>query len=308
MLQIFYNLLFCAIIKSRFLFSVSFREFFFRIGLRIKSNHATNFSKYQKKKGLLLRFQNIFFSMIAALLVAVSFACSLTGCSKPAARKAGHPVTLVEENEKTQESEDSEETTVYEMDAEYYLGETTFIGDSRTNGLLTYQLLPPEQVFAIDGSTQKTIREQEFIQLEPNGAWLSVQEAVKQRQPHRLLIAFGVNAIPLMTEEEFMEEYDILIDQLVEASPNSKIVIQSILPVSWWKHESMPYLTNENIDHFNSLLKEYSEEHGYTFFDISDHFKDEDGSLSAQFDAGDGLHFNQSFYQEYLRLLVSEHP
>ena len=66
---------------------------------------------------------------------------------------------------------------------------------------------------------------------------------MEERQPHRILIAFGVNAIPLMSEEEFMDEYDILVDELTEASPDSKIVIQCILPVAWWKHESMPYLT-----------------------------------------------------------------
>ncbi len=197
---------------------------------------------------------------------------------------------------------------VNEVDPEYYLGETTFIGDSRTNGLLTYQLLPPEQVFAIDGSTQKTIRNDPFIQLGPDSDQLTVEQAVEQRQPHRLVIAFGVNAIPLMTEEEFMQEYDLLIDQLTDVSPNSRIVIQAILPVSGWKYQEMSYLTNENIDHYNRLLKEYSEENGYIFFDISSEFKDEEGNLAREFDAGDGLHFNQNFYQHYIQLLIQYQP
>lgn len=225
---------------------------------------------------------------------------TLSGCTQSSQSPS---VKLVEE-----ETEEASSADPNEVDAEYYLGETVFVGDSRTNGLLTYQLLPPEQIFAIDGSTQKSIRDQEFIQLKPNGEYLTVKEAVEERQPHRILIAFGVNAIPLMSEEEFMDEYDILVDELTEASPDSKIVIQCILPVAWWKHESMPYLTNENIDHFNGLLKDYAEENGYTFFDISDHFKGEDGSLSAEFDAGDGLHFNQSFYHEYIELLMTEQP
>lgn len=210
--------------------------------------------------------------------------------------------------ELSQPKETQESAPPSEMDGEFYLGETVFIGDSRTNGLLTYHYLPPEQVFAIDGSTQKSIREQEFIQLEPNGPFLSVEDAVKERQPHRILIAFGVNAIPLMSEKEFMEEFELLIDELTAASPNSKIVIQSILPVSWWKHETMQYLTNENIDHFNDLLEQYCEENKYTFFDVSDEFKGEDGSLDSQYDAGDGLHFNQAFYQKYIQLLVEQHP
>lgn len=111
-----------------------------------------------------------------------------------------------------------------------------------------------------------------------------------------------------MTEEEFMQEYDLLIDQLTGVSPNSRIVIQAILPVSGWKYQEMSYLTNENIDHYNRLLKEYSEENGYIFFDISSEFKDEEGNLAREFDAGDGLHFNQNFYQRYIQLLIQYQP
>lgn len=109
-----------------------------------------------------------------------------------------------------------------------------------------------------------------------------------ERQPSRILTAFGVNAIPLMTDEEFMEEYDILVDQLVAVSSDSKIVIQSILPVANWKYLEMPSLTNENIDYHNALLEDYAEENGYTFFDISDNFKDETGALDYTYDAGTG--------------------
>ena len=194
-----------------------------------------------------------------------------------------------------------------ELDSELYLGDTVFIGDSRTNGLLGYSLLPPEQVFAIDGSTQKTILDHAFIQLEPNGEELTLEEAVKERQPSRILVAFGVNAIPLMTEDEFMEDYDELIELLVEASPDSKIIIQSILPIAWW-YNAMPNLTNERIDYYNGLLEDYCDEKGYLFFDISDQFKDEEGNLDSRYDAGDGLHFNQTFYHTYLQLLVEQHP
>ena len=83
------------------------------------------------------------------------------------------------------------------------------------------------------------------------------------------------------------------------------LLYTSILPVSGWKYQEMSYLTNENIDHYNRLLKEYSEENGYIFFDISSEFKDEEGNLAREFDAGDGLHFNQNFYQRYICLLYT---
>ena len=250
-----------------------------------------------------MQYQSSLFGLLrkgAALLLCL---CLLAGCTNQQQEQPQLASSTGTEPEQTEES-----TSSHEVDAEYYLGETTFIGDSRTNGLLTYQLLPPEQVFAIDGSTQKTIREDAFIQLEPGGEYLTVEEAVAERQPSRILIAFGVNAIPLITDEEFMEEYDILVDQLVAVSPDSKIVIQSILPVANWKYLEMPSLTNENIDYHNALLEDYAEENGYTFFDISDYFKDETGALDYTYDAGDGLHFNQTFYHTYLELLTTEMP
>lgn len=165
-----------------------------------------------------MQYQSSLFGLLrkgAALLLCL---CLLAGCTNQQQEQPQLASSTGTEPEQTEES-----TSSHEVDAEYYLGETTFIGDSRTNGLLTYQLLPPEQVFAIDGSTQKTIREDAFIQLEPGGEYLTVEQAVAERQPSRILIAFGVNAIPLMTDEEFMEEYDILVDQLVAVSPTAKL-------------------------------------------------------------------------------------
>ena len=195
-----------------------------------------------------------------------------------------------------------------EIDPEFYLGETVFIGDSRTKGLLSYEFLPPEQVYAIDGSTQKTIRDEEFIQLSPDGEYLSVEEAVKERQPRRIVVAFGVNAIPVMDEKTFIKEFDILLEELTEASPNSKIVIQSILPVSWWKYQEIPLLTNEAIEQYNQLLGAYCVENGYAFFDISGYFQDEEGCLAQRYDGGDGLHFRRSFYEKYMELLIELRP
>lgn len=251
--------------------------------------------KLNVKKGFIL-----YLFRRSVRLTALLAACCIifSGCADSAQTQPSVPSASEQEQEST---------FTEEMDAEYYLGDTVFVGDSRTNGLLGYSLLPPEQVFAIDGSTQKTIREEAFIQLEPDGEELTLEEAVRQRKPGRILVAFGVNAIPLMTENEFMEEYDALIELLSEASSDSSIIIQSILPIAWW-YDKMPNLTNESIDHYNSLLEDYCEEKGFTFFDISGEFADNDGSLDSRYDAGDGLHFNQTFYHAYLELLVAEHP
>lgn len=245
------------------------------------------------------------YKRFSAILIASLLAFSLVACSTQP-RKAAP--TSPNQQEDDFSATEGDTFSLQEIDPYFYLGETVFIGDSRTNGLLGYEYLPPEQVFAVDGSTQKTILEHKFEDFANDGIKRPLKDVVAQRQPHRLLIAFGVNAIPVMTESEFIESYDILLEELKEASPDSKIVIQAIFPVSFWKQDSIPTLTNDNINQYNKLLKKYCKENDYTFFDISDHFRDEDGGLDYQYDAGDGLHFNRHFYETYLKLLVSRHP
>lgn len=56
---------------------------------------------------------------------------TLSGCTHSSQSPS---VKLAEE-----ETEEASSADPNEVDAEYYLGETVFVGDSRTNGLLTYQ-------------------------------------------------------------------------------------------------------------------------------------------------------------------------
>lgn len=88
-----------------------------------------------------MQYQSSLFGLLrkgAALLLCL---CLLAGCTNQQQEQPQLASSTGTEPEQTEES-----TSSHEVDAEYYLGETTFIGDSRTNGLLTYQLLPPEQV------------------------------------------------------------------------------------------------------------------------------------------------------------------
>ena len=107
----------------------------------------------------------MFCKKYSAALLAACTACILllSGCNFASQGRSNEEIRLADPEATEQGTTAETSANVNEVDPEYYLGETTFIGDSRTNGLLTYQLLPPEQVFAIDGSTQKTIRDDPFI-------------------------------------------------------------------------------------------------------------------------------------------------
>lgn len=189
-----------------------------------------------------------------------------------------------------------QENHTEEYDTEFYLGETVFVGDSRTNGMIGYGYLPPEQVYAIDGCSQKTIQDREFVDL-GDGKLYTVEEAVAIRQPERIMISLGINGLTTMGEEEFMEEYRALTESLHQASPNSTIILQSILPVAWWKYQEIPAFDNDNIDYYNELLCDYAQEAGYFYLNSAEVMKDSRNSLRSEYDAGDGLHFNSAAYE-----------
>ena len=115
----------------------------------------------------------MFCKKYSTALLAACTACILllSGCNFASQGRSNEEIRLADPEETEQGTTAETAANVNEVDPEYYLGETTFIGDSRTNGLLTYQLLPPEQVFAIDGDP--------FIQLGPDSDRLTVEQAVE---------------------------------------------------------------------------------------------------------------------------------
>ncbi len=183
---------------------------------------------------------------------------------------------------------------------EEYLAGTVFIGDSRTNGLTRYGLVPQGNVYAIDGFNHVSARTQKFLVLSGTSRKLTIAEAVGLVQPARVIVSFGINGIAFMDDDSFMSEYAGLLDDLKAASPDTLLVVQSILPVSANKAASTPGMSNRAIDSCNQKLKALVEEKGGVFLDSSGALKDAKGNLASQYDSGDGLHFNKAAYQVLL--------
>lgn len=196
------------------------------------------------------------------------------------------------------------ENKTSEYDSDFYLGNTIFIGDSRTHGFLSYNYFPPEQVYSMDGCTQKNIQGEKIADLGDEELF-TVDEAVGKRRPQRILLAFGVNAIATMSESEFMSSYISLVDSLKKASPESAIIIQSIMPVSMWLERQNPDINNESIEHYNNLLYKYAADNGYYYMNTAEIMTDDDNSLDSKYDAGDGLHFNTSAYDALIEYYES---
>jgi len=186
---------------------------------------------------------------------------------------------------------------------EEYIKDTVFIGDSRTVGLYQYRYINPENVYAKNGQNHQGARYEKIVDL-GTGKLLTVAEAVGVRKPKRVIVSYGVNGVAFMSQNTFMEQYSYFIDDLRNASPASTIIIQSILPVSnYYQKYVDSRLNNDQIDLYNSLLKQLAKEKGCSFLDTAGLFKDSNNSLASEYDIGDGLHLSRAAYEVFLQYL-----
>ncbi|MDD4414334.1 MAG: GDSL-type esterase/lipase family protein [Oscillospiraceae bacterium] len=184
-----------------------------------------------------------------------------------------------------------------------YVDDTIFIGDSRTCGLVSYRFIKQENVYAVIGQSQIGARTEHFVDL-GTGNLLTAAQAVAIKKPERMIVSYGINGVGFMSKDSFMSEYAALIDELQAASPDSLIIIQSILPVSS-QYETYidTRITNYQIDNYNVMLKQLALEKNCRFLDTSALLKDNQNCLSSRYDSGDGLHFNLHAYEVILQYI-----
>ena len=178
---------------------------------------------------------------------------------------------------------------------EQYMEETYFIGDSRTNRMVMYGYVARSRAFALNGINHSDARTRRFVDL-GDGRLRSMAEAVAVVKPERMVVSLGINGLSFMSESGFMETYAEFLKGLREASPDTALVVQAILPVSAAYERKDPRMTNEKIDRYNERLRAITEACGGRFLDTSAVLKDEKGDLASAYDSGDGLHYNKTAY------------
>ncbi len=185
---------------------------------------------------------------------------------------------------------------------ESYFDDAIFIGDSLTDGLAAYELLPREQVLADTGINPQTILTRECIGEE--GAEQTVVEAAADLDPAKIYIMLGSNGVAFLNFDDIIGWYGELIDALQADHPDAEIYVQSILPVTADKHLEQELLTNERITELNGMIAEMAAEKGCFYLNVSEAVADENGCLPDELSA-DGMHFGVSTYRVWLDYLLT---
>lgn len=129
-------------------------------------------------------------------------------------------------------------------------------------------------------------------------------------QPTKLFITIGINDIAgTIPGNITVNNICNFVNQIVESSPSTKIVIHSILPTNPVHSEHKAelanhYHKNEQVVELNNLLKSKSEFLKFSFVDLYSSFVDASGNLNSEFADKDGIHLNAKGYLLWADILM----
>ncbi len=122
-------------------------------------------------------------------------------------------------------------------------------------------------------------------------------------QPRWVLLMIGVNDLLFHEPDFVLSQYELLLQKLVAALPQSHIIVQSLLPVN---NEVRPLgISNEDIDRVNEGLVRLSARYGLRYLDLHALLCDAQGRLDARF-TRDGIHINGAAYRIWVQAIRAE--
>ncbi|MBO4998388.1 MAG: SGNH/GDSL hydrolase family protein [Lachnospira sp.] len=209
------------------------------------------------------------------------------------------------EHSTTQSVKNEEVETVLPLSgekSETYLNHCIFLGDSRTVAMANYGYVAEDSTLAEVGLAHVNAINHTYTY--STGLQYTMSTYLETHKADVIYISFGVNGISFTEEEQYKDKYEELVDYVMDAAPDSKIVIQGIWPIK----EGYPMtqkFTNANIDYYNDYLLELAKEKGIYYLDSNKVLKDDYNSMDDAYNSGDGLHYNEAGYARVMSYLLS---
>ncbi len=190
-----------------------------------------------------------------------------------------------------------------------YQNKLVFLGDSTTYGLMAYSVLPSYQVWVPASGTLSLFNWAiETVQYYPmgdtvNAQTLSIADAAAAGQPEYLIVTLGLNGVTLLDETQFRDYYTGLLQAIQTASPNTRIMCQSIFPVidGGYPGGNTEGITNEQINAANGWIQDIAAQMGLRYLNTRETLVDDSGNLNGSYCSGDGIHFTPDGYNAILQ-------
>ena len=195
-----------------------------------------------------------------------------------------------------------------------YQDSIIFVGDSttahlRSRGVLTggtqtrQVWVPSDNTLLLDFNITK-----KKIVYPATGIEMTIAEAAEKEKPAYMILTVGLNGITSFVNNKNLYQncYGSLIDAIQKASPDTKIILQSVYPVAAnQKTFSADAVTlNGYIDILNGYVKELAAAKEVRYLDTNSALKGPDGLLPEAYQNGDGIHLTAEGYRvilDYIR-------
>ena len=182
------------------------------------------------------------------------------------------------------------------------LADFTFLGDSITAHMQSRAAVAPAQIWAskeryLNLDSRITYAK---IVAPDTGKEEPIADVAARLKPAHLVITLGVDYGVYYYRHDlslFAKYYEKLLDLIEKASPDTKLYLQSILPVT----AACQNITNEMIDNANAVIKEIAQARNLTYLDTQSVMRDADGYLKKEYCySEDGIHLTRTAYEKIL--------
>ncbi len=240
-------------------------------------------------------------AQVITVITETAAATTVPAETKPA--ETATTVTSVTETVSVTENEIIPPPTDYDK---LFFSNIMFIGDSIATGLAAYEFMPPGNVFAQVGLNPDTVLTHGIPDASDpyKTEKTAVQKAV-ELEPEYICVMLGTNGLAYLNNEYSINKMTLLIEQLAEFVPDSKIILITIPPVTKERETDNPEKLVDIID-YNSRLKNLADDKDCYFVDIFSLLQDETGYFSDDYAETDGLHFKDKAYRVMLHAVQEE--
>ena len=248
-------------------------------------------------------------AMLALLLILTVVFFATKPSSKPIKNPDGSPDTNSGDTVTPDAPADDGVTLPLTPDAgTAYQDKIIFVGDSLTAHLINRGVLTggtaTEQVWRCENNMMNLNSEVTAAKIifPGTGEKMTVAEAAARAKPEIMIITLGTDwGVSYLSEAEFKDCYAGLIQAIQKASPKTKIILQSIFPVT----AGCVNLDNGKIDTANKWVKAIAAENGCRYLDTQSILKDDKNCLKENYcNSSDGIHMGKEAYVailEYIR-------
>jgi len=182
-----------------------------------------------------------------------------------------------------------------------YFEDAVFIGDSAMDDIEMLNLFPTGNFACLIGMSPLSASRRQF-RVKGSDVAQNVYEVTKQYPHKKIIILLGGNSLDHKPSKESMEDYTVMIDQMIADFPESVIYVLSPLPMTE-KYMTEKQLPPRRFSNFRESLIALAAERNLYFLDLYPELTDEGGYMRPSYNCGDGVHLNRTGYEVVERII-----